>query len=286
MAEAIELPDGRQVPYAECGDPLGVPLLYLHGAPGSRLEANPDSPFAADLANAGVRCIGMDRPGYGLSPPLANRDIYAQAADVEAFADHLGLDRFLVVGWSFGGPLALAAGARLPDRIVGVGTIASIAPIDGAGLEGMGERSFLELARRDPDELRAQMKDLAASMRQDPATASLSMIGPLLNDADIEFTLRPEVNPFMMADLAESARADYAGYADDCIAQVADWGFDLTDVSVPVRLAHGTDDRIIPIRHSRYLADVLPKASFTEHQGDGHISVLCHLVGLCEQIKA
>jgi pimeloyl-ACP methyl ester carboxylesterase len=123
-------------------------------------------------------------------------------------------------------------------------------------------------------------------MRDDPATTALSLLGPVLCDADVEFSLRPEVNPVMMADLAESARGDYVGYADDCIAHVTDWGFDLAGLAVPVRLVHGTDDRIVPIGHSRYLASTLPDASLTEYDGDGHISVLVHLTEVAHQLIA
>jgi len=105
-------------------------------------------------------------------------------------------------------------------------------------------------------------------------------------DADINFTLQPEFNAFMMEDLAESARGDYAGYADDCIAQVDDWGFSVRELATPVRLVHGTDDRIVPIDHSRYLAATLPNASLTEYSGDGHISVFAHLIDLIEGLRA
>jgi pimeloyl-ACP methyl ester carboxylesterase len=286
MPELIELSDGRSVGYAECGDPRGVPLVYLHGAPGSRLEAGPESLFAAELGAAGVRLIGMERAGYGISAARAGRQMYEQAADVEGFADRLGIERFAVVGWSAGGPVALATAARLGDRVSAVGAIASLAPIDKGGLDGVGERAFLEQAIRDPAVLRREMKELAAAMRNDPATTSLSLLGPILCDADVEFTLRPEVNPFMMANLVESARGDYEGYTDDCVAQVTDWGFDLAELSTPVRLAHGTDDRIVPTGHSRYLAKALPNASLTDYEGDGHISVLAHLIDLSRQLIA
>ncbi len=88
----------------------------------------------------------------------------------------------------------------------------------------------------------------------------------------------------MIADLAESARGDWEGYADDCIADSQDWGFDLADVNTPVVLLHGTADNIVPINHSRYLAETLPNASLTESDGDGHISVLDHLPQLCAQL--
>jgi hypothetical protein len=160
MPDSVQLPDGRPVGYAECGDPHGAPLVYLHGAPGSRLEAGPEALFSAELAAAGVRLLGIDRAGYGSSVARSGRQIYEQAADVEGFADRLGLQRFAVVGWSSGGPVALATAARLPGRVTAVATIASIAPIDKVGLDGLGERAFFEQAMRDPEALRGEMKDL------------------------------------------------------------------------------------------------------------------------------
>src|SRR4051794_15497018 len=68
MAERVEFSDGREFGCIECGDPEGFPLLYLHGAPGSRLEAGPRGPFADQLKDASVRLVGMDRAGYGVSP--------------------------------------------------------------------------------------------------------------------------------------------------------------------------------------------------------------------------
>jgi pimeloyl-ACP methyl ester carboxylesterase len=54
--------DGRVLRVAEAGDPAGVPVLYLHGMPGSRL-LEPDD--VARATRRGIRLIGYDRPGYG-----------------------------------------------------------------------------------------------------------------------------------------------------------------------------------------------------------------------------
>ena len=88
------LPDGRKLGYAEGGEPKGVPVFYFHGFPGSRLEA---TLFPA----AGVRLIGVDRPGYGLSTARPWRKLADWPADIAELADHLGLKRFGVVGPTF-----------------------------------------------------------------------------------------------------------------------------------------------------------------------------------------
>jgi pimeloyl-ACP methyl ester carboxylesterase len=273
--------DGRTIGYAECGDPTGTPLVHMHGAPGSRLDASPTSPFAAALAGLGIRLIGVERPGYGISSSWPGRRIVDVVGDVEAVTDHLGLDRFVVAGHSSGGPHALAVGARLPDRVTAIIAIASIAPLARTrDFTGCGEAGLLELALRDPEGLRAQMRGLAAAMRTDPTATLIEMLGSVLSERDIEVSLQPEFAAYIEPAFIESARGDYAGYAEDCIAEVADWGFDLSTVSPPVHLLHGTADLVVPIEHSRTLAQELPNALLTEHAGDGHISVLTHFVEL------
>ena len=85
----MRLPDGRELAYCERGDPDGVPVVWHHGSPGSRLERHPDEAVHRD---AGVRLLTFDRPGYGRSSALPGRRVVDVAADVQALADHLGLD--------------------------------------------------------------------------------------------------------------------------------------------------------------------------------------------------
>ena len=280
----LRVSDGGPPGFSECGDPQGIPIIFLHGAPGSRLEAGPDNVYASALASAGVRYIGVDRAGYGQSAARPARTIFEAANDVTQAADQLGLATFGVIGWSMGGPYALAVAARFPGRVSAVGTIASFAPIVDVGLEGCGERGFLELAAREPDELRSQLHKLARQMRSDPATTSLTLLGEMLSEDDVAFVLDPAVNPLMMRTMVESATADYGGYTDDFVALVQPWGFALSDVMTRVELIHGRDDRIIPIGHSRHLAQSLPNARLEECDG-GHISVLAQLIELVERVK-
>ena len=103
----LQLHDGRMLRYAEYGPGEGTPLFYFHGYPGAHLKAG-------CLAQAGLRLIGVDRPGMGLSSFQAGRRLLDWPDDVAALAQHLHLDHFAVVGVSGGGPYALAS--RRPAR--------------------------------------------------------------------------------------------------------------------------------------------------------------------------
>src|SRR5262245_47276245 len=111
----ITMPDGRTIGFADYGMPDQTAVLWCHGGPGCRLE--PEL-VAADAARAGLRLVGIDRPGYGYSAPLPGRTIGGWVPDALAVADRLDIDRVVAVGVSTGGAYALAL-ASLSDRVIG-----------------------------------------------------------------------------------------------------------------------------------------------------------------------
>src|SRR5260370_16845179 len=72
-SHTLQLHDGRMLGYAEYGPGEGTPLFYFHGYPGARLEAGF---LAKAAAQAGLRLIGVDRPGMGLSSFQAGRPFF------------------------------------------------------------------------------------------------------------------------------------------------------------------------------------------------------------------
>lgn len=101
----VALSGGHCLAFRDCGDPHGQALLYCHGMPGSRLEA---AVFADAAARRGVRVIAFDRPGYGNTSPFGERRLGDEVADVRVLVDAPGLSTFDVLGFSGGGPHALA----------------------------------------------------------------------------------------------------------------------------------------------------------------------------------
>jgi pimeloyl-ACP methyl ester carboxylesterase len=118
-----QLRDGRTIGYVEYGKPNGRPLFYFHGHPGSRFEVR----FLQEQAEEnGVRLVGVDRPGLGLSSYKAGRSILDWPDDVSELADFLQIKFFSVVGFSGGGPYALACAFRIPSRLIACGIVSGV----------------------------------------------------------------------------------------------------------------------------------------------------------------
>src|SRR5207244_11105793 len=116
--------------------PGGPLVLWFHGSPGARRQIPVAGRIAAD--HLGLRLVCVERPGIGSSTDHAYHQVRDWAPDVAAVADHLGYDRFMVVGLSGGGPYALACAHELPDRVVAVGLLGSLVPTAGTAATAGG----------------------------------------------------------------------------------------------------------------------------------------------------
>lgn len=270
-ASSVALGDGRRLAWGEYGDHDGTPVLWHHGGLSCRLDAQRGD---AAARAAGVRLIAPDRPGIGGSDRDPGRTVASWAADVAALADHLGLDRFATVGWSAGGPHALATAAGLGDRVTRAATCGGMAPIrdkaDRAELGLQVDRLMIPLSHRWPWAARRVVS--LASGRRGPERAkaqTLKVLGPtdraLLAD-------RPAEDVVLWAgDGVETFRSGYAGTVDDYRAFGApDWGFALDAVAAPVDCWQGADDELVPRGHAERLAASLPDATLHVVDGVGH----------------
>src|SRR5690348_11857080 len=125
--------------------PEGAPGLVFHsGTPSAAVRFPPLSEVAAAH---GLRLVTWSRPGYAGSDPAPGRSVADVVADTTAVLDALGVGEFVTIGWSGGGPHALACAALLPDRCRAAATIAGVAPSTAEDLDwvaGMGEENVEE----------------------------------------------------------------------------------------------------------------------------------------------
>lgn len=252
--------DGRTLHAYAHGDGDLV-VMWHHGTPNI---GTPPAPLFAAARRLGIRFIAYDRPGYGGSTPRPDRDIASAAGDAAAVADALGVGTFAVFGHSGGGPHALACAALLPGRVTAAVAGAGLAPFDAEGLDwfaGMGPGGV------------ASLRSAAAGRAAKEAYAG----NPAITDPD--FTAADwaalEGAWGWFGSVVEPAIANGpAPLIDDDLAYVRPWGFDPATITVPVLLAHGEDDRMVPASHSVWLADRIKGAELRLTPGAGHISVL------------
>jgi pimeloyl-ACP methyl ester carboxylesterase len=213
---------------------------------------------------ANVRLVTYDRPGYGLSDRQLGRRIADAVADVAAIADALELDKFSVMGGSGGAPHALACGALLEGRVDAVAAVVCPAPWDADGIDPMAGQSPGNLeefgaALRGRDALEELLAGQASAIAADP-WAIVTGRDDALPEEDIA-SLQDEQRFQVFAEaLREAVAQGPAGWADDDLAFVQPWGFDLGAIAVPVTLWQGEHDSLIPADHGRYLVAGIPGA--------------------------
>ncbi|GGQ75755.1 alpha/beta fold hydrolase [Kitasatospora griseola] len=271
----IDTPDGGVLAVETSGDPSGRPVFLLHGTPGSRVGPAPRS---AVLARMRVRLISFDRPGYGDSTRLPGRRVRNAADDVATIADALGLDRFAVVGRSGGGPHALACAALLPDRVVRAATQVCLAPRDADGLDwfaGMtpsNERAFRQAELGQP-RIAGPFQVRSQVIRRDPAQLIRNLV-PELTPPDRTVVADIGIRRMLQSTYRQAFRYGADGWIDDVLAFIADWGFAVDAIRIPVRIWHGADDKFSPVGHSAWLADHIPAAQLYLEPGAAHFGSL------------
>src|SRR3984885_15007674 len=146
----MQLTDGRKLAWAEMGDAAGYPVFVFHGTPGSHRQILIEP---APALAAGARVIAPDRPGCGASTWQRQRTFAGWTTDIAELADHLGIERFAVLGISGGGPHAAACAHFLPDRVSAAALVSGVGSLAEPGSEaGMmpANRLFARLARKVP----------------------------------------------------------------------------------------------------------------------------------------
>jgi pimeloyl-ACP methyl ester carboxylesterase len=274
-------PDGRTLDVYIGGPEGAVPLLFHNGTPSS---GQLYSPFVEAASQRDLRMVSFSRAGYGNSTRNPGRSVAHVIPDVAAILDQLGARRFYTLGWSGGGPHALACAALLPERLIGAATVGCLAPYDAAGLDwmtGMGQENVesFRAALAGDVALRTLLERAAArtaNITPDEVAASL---GDLVSDVD-RAAITGEVAAWLANVFRESLRNGIWGWYDDEVAFVRPWGFDLRNINVPVAIWQGGQDRTTPFAHGEWLVSHIPGVHPHLLPDHGHLSLGVDSFGL------
>ena len=265
--------------------PAGAPALVFHS--GTPSAALPFRPLTEAAAAHGLRLVTWCRPGYGGSDASPGSTVADVASDAAAVLDALAIDEFVSLGWSGGGPHALACAALLPDRCRAASTIAGVAPYPADGLDwmaGMGEENVEEfsLAIRGEDALTPYLEEQSLVMgRVTGADVSGSLAG-LVSPID-RASLTGEFADYLAASFRGAVSQGVAGWREDDLAFTRDWGFRVSDIDRPVAVWQGDRDLMVPPSHGQWLAGHVPNVRAHMHPDEGHLSLA---IGALDRIVA
>ena len=271
----VAVGDGRQLGFAEFGDPQGRAVFWLHGTPGARRQIPTEARIYAEQNH--IRLIGVDRPGIGSSTPHQYHRVLDFGEDLRTIADTLGIDKMAVIGLSGGGPYTLATAAAMPDRVVAAGVLGGVAPMVGpdaisSPLMQLGAvvAPILEVAGAP---IRLAASGLIRLIRP-VASPALEIYARISPEGDRRMLGRPEFKAMFLDDLLNGSRKQLAAPFYDIVVFERDWGFRLDEVKVPVRWWHGDHDHIVPFAHGRHVVAALPDAELYHLPGESHLAGL------------
>ena len=283
-SELLPVGDGHEVYVESIGRAGGVPAVYLHGGPGSGCQPDHRRLFDPERFHA----ILFDQRGAGRSRPKGERENNTLAhliADMEIIREKFGIERWIVVGGSWGATLALAYAQAHPDRVFGLVLRATF-----LGMRAEIETAFTEtLSRFYPDLSEDFLSLLSPEQQKQPLDAYWQRIldaDPLLHGPaarawhDTERILSEQTPSRTRLDLSSLKsngalpatpfmEAHY--FANDCFMkpdQLLDEAYKLADI--PGIIVQGRYDLLCPPSTSRALAARWPKAEVRIVEGAGH----------------
>jgi len=268
--------DNRHTLYVEeCGNPQGLPAIFLHGGPGAGL-----SPYHRRFFDPQrYRIVLLDQRGAGRSTPFADltdNTTWHLVADIEAIREQMGIERWVVFGGSWGSTLALAYAQTHPERVLGLVLrgIFLCRPEEVRWYYEEGGASWIlpdkwqRYAAAIPEEERGHM--LEAYWRrltsQDESTRlAAAKAWGAWEGGGITLEESPETEAsFAAPEVALSLARIEAHYFRN--AAFLEPGQLLRDVAklrhIPTTIVHGRYDIICPVKNAFDLAAVWPEAAF------------------------
>lgn len=284
--QTVQTADGRTVEVATLGNPAGRTVVVHHGTPGSMGVVR----FFESIAEGGAFFfVGASRPGCGLSTRQIGRTVASVVGDVDEVLDLLGRDRYVSLGWSGGGPHALACAALDRPRCVGAISLAGVVPldVDFDWTAGMGPENIEEfaLAREGGARYEAHMAHAGDQFVTASAANIVELFGELLSERDREVLGDESVRATLADECRQTFAEGWYGFYDDDRAFFSPWGFDPTTMTAPVAVWYGDEDLMVPPTHGAWLGEHIAGAAVSRYRDDGHISLITdHLEDLAASL--
>jgi pimeloyl-ACP methyl ester carboxylesterase len=273
MSNALQLSDGRFIEYIDNGVSSKSALILHHGTPTSMTVWGT---WLAAAAEKGIRAIAFTRPGYAGSDRKVGHRVIDANDDLEEILNQLDIENFVSVGWSGGGPYALASG--LLKKCTGVQLIASVSPYDAEDFDW-----FQDQTPEMVEEAKVSAKSLEDSIafKEGYYTELRDMT---TEQFLIEYEKRSSFKAFENAyrefskdlsfSMRDALRDGAIGYAEDEYAFLSNWGFETKEIQVPVGIWQGLDDKSVSPHMAKWLNANIVKPTLKLLEGQHHGSIM------------
>ena len=289
----VEIPtaDGRVLDVMHSGVGGGPVVVAQGGTPSGLAEW----PRLTELCRqAGLGMVAYARPGYAASTRREGRTVASAAEDTRTVLEHLGVDAFVALGVSGGGPHALADAAGVADRCAGAVLVASLAPFGEHGLDffdGMADTNqmLFRTGLEDAGALATLAEGFGGMMASVDAATFKTMAPGTMPPADaavMQTPLGDELADYLTAGMRSAFSHGVHGVTDDVLAFTRAWGFDVSALTCSVTVWHGTADESVPVGHGRWIVAQVPGAEGHFLDGQGHVSVLAELPAIIDSVAA
>jgi len=267
----ISLDDGRQLAYTEYGSSEGVPVVFLHGTPGSRRLA---ALFDSAAREHDVRLLALDRPGYGRSSPRPTRTIGDASQFVGAVLDHADVETASLIAFSGGAPYALATAAATQDTVDRVDVVSGATPPTISEERPAIQGLLTTLATTTPALLGGLFRGQAwLARRRDPSV----VVSQYTADENTE-SVPDDVAETVKDDFLEAFSRHRRGAVTEFRNPATEWNVDFDDIDVAVHLWHGENDTNVPIGDVRRLEAQIPTAELQVLEDADHLRTLLRSV--------
>ena len=254
--------------YSSFGPEQGSPVVFMHSYLGNALEL-PVNMLCLEEYN--VRLLIPERPGFGYSYPDPQHNYESWSQLLQAWLEHLNIERIKLLGYSSGVPFALQLAQDLGSRIERLSLAAAfphVKAIENLADSGSGTRTLLKVFSSSP----ALIKPLLSAMLLNPAEYFHNNV--LINgrppfcapDKDKQWLAQPENAQSYIDQLKRCKRQGAKGVVREFQLIAKPWYFDFEKIQCPVQIWHGTDDNISTMATYEYLRACLPNAD-------------CHMIG-------
>lgn len=279
----LQVGDGHQLYVEECGRPDGVPVVFLHGGPGSGCSSEHRRFFDP----ARFRAVLFDQRGCGRSMPMASIASNTTAhlvSDIECIRMALGIERWIVFGGSWGSLLALAYAVTHPAQVAGLVLRGIFLGSDdelhryAQGLDGVAPRAWQAFAAGMPEEERGNLLraytsrllafDAVAAHRWLDYERALLGEPPLAQAPDAQRLAKTRIQAHY---LANACFSDPVALLAECAALN----------HIPSVIVQGLNDAVCPPDAARRLHRALPQSELWEVESGGHNALAAAMASAC-----